>query len=292
MIRIFFALALMLAVALPAQANPRLEAVIAGNLDQIERPSRKTVGPLLEQIATTGPEGGAMLAAWADRRLGMTEDGRVVIVEGEKAFDAVTGAEVTAADIDMLQPNSGVRGLIAAALVVGQISDPDRKLRAQALNTIARSGTAEHLTALRDAPADPDPALQARRTRLQTLLTIQFDSDPAARVAALQEMSGDVALDFRAALNPLLTTRRIAETDQPEDANIAQELTPGSEDLSFDDAYDLLKSQDLARPRLTAAAQRDILIAHIEDGKVGGVPVETLNDPEAVITPSVSAVFS
>ncbi|WP_425606791.1 urea ABC transporter permease subunit UrtB [Paracoccus maritimus] len=267
--------------ALPAAANPALRAVIADNLDQIERPSRTTVGPLIDQIAATGPEGTALLAAWADRSLGLTDDRRLLIVDGDVMTDAATGAPVSGADPDMLRPNSGVRGLIESALVASQISDPDAAMRAQALDSIARAGTADHLKALRNAPPDPDPALQARRDRLQTLLTIQHDPDPASRIAAIQALSGDVGLDFRAALNPLLVTRRIAATDQPGDANIARELTPGGDLLSRDAAYDLLKAQDLAQPRLTPAAQRDSLAAHIADGKVGGVPVATLGDPAA-----------
>ncbi|MDP5306867.1 urea ABC transporter permease subunit UrtB [Paracoccus spongiarum] len=265
----------------PALANPQLQAVITENIDQIRKPSRRTVAPLVAQIAATGPEGAALLAAWADRRLGVTEDGRLLIVTGDDATDAATGAAVAGADPDMLRPNSGVRGVIESALVVSQLSDPEPRIRAAALDAIARSGTAEHLQALRDAPADPDAALQARKDRLQTLLTIQHDSDSAARVAAIEALSGDVSLDFRAALNPLLATRVMAATEPPADANIAREITPGSDALSRDAAYDLLKANGTAQPRLTLAAQRDALAANIVDGRAGGVPVADLADPAA-----------
>lgn len=267
--------------AAPAMANPQLEAIITENLGQIERPSRQTVGPLIAEISATGAEGRMMLAAWANRRLGLTDEGRIVIVDGDKMIDVVTGDAVTATDPDMLRPNSGVRGLIDAELAAGQITDPDAKKRAQALDTIARSGSSEHLTLLQNTPDDPDPALQARRERLETLLTIQYGKDPDARIAALEEMSGDVGLDFRAVMNPLLETRLIAAPTEPTDANIARQIDPGSEELSRDAAYDLLKSQGLAEPRLTPAAQRNILIANIVGDKVGGVPVEALDDPVA-----------
>ena len=45
MIRPLIVLALTLLLAAPAAANPALEAVIADNLDQIEKPSRRTVEP-------------------------------------------------------------------------------------------------------------------------------------------------------------------------------------------------------------------------------------------------------
>ncbi|MDK8871944.1 urea ABC transporter permease subunit UrtB [Paracoccus sp. SSJ] len=274
------ALLLSLFLALPAAANPALEAVIADNLDQIERPSRRTVEPVVARIAATGPEGLALLSAWAGRSLGLA-DGRLVIVTGDGATDAVTGQAVTGADPKMLRPNAGVRGVIESALVAGEIASPDRARRAAALASIARDGTAEHLAALRAAAPEPDPALAARRARIEKLLTIRFDADPAARVAAIQDMAGDVGLDFRAALNPLLATRRVASADEPQGANIARELRVGSDDFPREAAVALLTAQGLVQPRLTAADQRNALAAHIVDGRVGGVSVAELSDPQA-----------
>ncbi|QIR86018.1 urea ABC transporter permease subunit UrtB [Paracoccus sp. AK26] len=280
MIRPLIVLALALLLALPAAANPALEAVIAGNLDQIEKPSRRTVEPLVAQIAATGPEGLALLSAWADRSLGVTDDGRLLIVDGDAATDAVTGQPVPGADPKMLRPNSGVRGVIESALVAGEISSPDPARRAAALASIARDGTAEHLAALRAAPAEADPALAAQRDRVTALLAIRFDPDPAARVAAIEAMSGDVGLDFRAALNPLLATTRVAAPAEPE-ANIVRALSVGEADFPREAAIALLTSQGVLQPRLTPADQRNALAANIVDGRVGGIPVADLSDPAA-----------
>ncbi|GGF52274.1 branched-chain amino acid ABC transporter permease [Paracoccus acridae] len=280
MIRSLLALALTLLLAMPASANPALQAVVAENLDQIEKPSRRTVEPLVAQIAATGPEGLALLSAWADRSLGVTDDGRLLIVDGDAATDAVTGQPVPGADPKMLRPNSGVRGIIESALVAGEISSPDPARRAAALASIARDGTAEHLAALRAAPAEADPALAAQRDRVTALLAIRFDPNPAARVAAIEAMSGDVGLDFRAALNPLLATTRVAAPTEPQ-ANIARELTVGQADFPREAAIALLTSQGVLQPRLTPADQRNALAANIVDGSVGGVPVAELSDPAA-----------
>ncbi|SEO36095.1 amino acid/amide ABC transporter membrane protein 1, HAAT family [Paracoccus alcaliphilus] len=280
LIACLLALALLIPT-LPALANPALDRIIADHLDQIERPSRRTIEPLVTEIAATGPEGMALLRAWAGRNLGLSDDGRALIVSGDGAIDAVTGAAVSRADPRMLRPNSGVRGVIEAALVAAEITDPDPRRRAAALNSIARSGTAAHLEALRNAPAETLPRLAARRDRLEKLLVIQFDSDPAARVAAVQDMAGDVGLDFRAALNPLLATRRIAAPTEPEGANIARELRIGGKDFPREAAIALMTSEGLLQPRLTPAEQRNTLAAHITDGHVGGVPVADLSDPEA-----------
>ena len=181
-------LACALALILPwsAQANPALQAVIDANLDQIERPSRQTVGPLVDQIAATGPEGLAMLQAWADRSLGLTETGQVLIMDDDAATDAVTGDAFAGADPRMLRPNSGVRGVIEAALAAGALTDPDPARRAAALQSLERGAAPDQLPLLRAALDDPDPVLAARKARLERLLTIQHDPDSAARVAAIE----------------------------------------------------------------------------------------------------------
>ena len=280
MIRPLIVLVLTLLAAAPAAANPALEAVIAGNLDGIERPSRRTVEPLVAQIAATGPEGLALLSAWANRSLGLADNGRLLIVDGDTATDAVTGQPVPDADPKMLRPNSGVRGVIASALVAGEIASPDPARRASALASIARDGTPGHLEALRTAAPEDDPALAAQRERVTNLLAIRFDPDPAARVAAIESMAGDVGLDFRAALNPLLATTRIAAPAEPQ-ANIARELAVGDGDFPREAAIALLTSQAVLQPRLTPADQRNALAANITNGAVGGIPVADLSDPAA-----------
>ncbi|WP_237168308.1 urea ABC transporter permease subunit UrtB [Paracoccus shandongensis] len=280
MIRPLIVLLAALCLAAPATANPALEAVIADNLDQIEKPSRRSVEPLVAQIAATGPEGLALLSAWTNRALGVTEDGRLLIVDSDSATDAATGAAVPDADPRMLRPNSGVRGVIDSALVAGEISSPDPARRAAALASIARDGTADHLAALRAAAPEADPALAAQRARVTSLLAIRFDPDPAARVRAIEGMAGDVGLDFRAALNPLLATARVAAPAEPQ-ANIARELTVGEADFPREAAIALLTSQGVLQPRLTPADQRNALAAHIVDGAVAGIPVADLSDQAA-----------
>ena len=266
-------LTLLLAGPLAAQD---LGTVLDTYRAEITQPSRQTIGPVIEAVAKAG--GAEVLAAWADRRLGVADDGRLAIVHEGGAEDALTGAPV-AGKVKTLRPNSGVRSLIAAALVPAQLGDPDPATRAAALDAIARAPDAGQLAALRDAPADPDPALAARRDRLQRLLAIRFDPDPAARTAAIDSFGTDTGADFQAALNPLLATTRVAGHALPADANIARELTPGTDDLPAADAYRLLVEAGLVPARLTDAEQRAALTAHAKNGAVGGVPVAELSDP-------------
>ncbi|MFV0411554.1 MAG: urea ABC transporter permease subunit UrtB [Paracoccus sp. (in: a-proteobacteria)] len=274
--RIF--LCLLLILAAPAFAQD-LGAVVEANRDQIAKPSRQTIGPVIAEIAASGEGAVAFLEAWGDRRVGVTETGELVIIDGDQATDAVTGAPV-AGEVKLLKPNSGVRGLIAAALVPAQLADPDPARRRAALDALGRDGAAEHLPALRAALGDPDPVLAATKARLERLLTIRFDPDPAARVAAIDSFAGDSSSDVQAALNPLLATTRIAALSLPEDANLAQQLSIGS-DLTRIEAYRLLVDAGLAEPRLSDEEQKATLAVHIEAGRVGGVAVADLGSPDA-----------
>ncbi|MBA4490682.1 urea ABC transporter permease subunit UrtB [Paracoccus sp. S1E-3] len=274
--RIF--LCLLLIFALPAWAQD-LEAVLAANRAQIEKPSRQTIGPVIAEIAASGDGAVAFLEAWGDRRLGLTDDGRFAIIEGDAATDAVTGAPL-AGEAKALKPNSGVRGLIAAALVPAQLADPDMGRRRAALDALARDATAEHLPALRAALDDPDPVLAARKQRLERLLTIRFDPEPAARVAAIEGFAGDSGSDVQAVLNPILTTTRFAGPALPEGANVARQLSIGTE-LTEAAAYRLLVDAGLAAPRLSDAEQKAALSAHLQDGQVGNIPVANLDSPDA-----------
>ena len=281
----------LLALVLPLSARAQtadLAGVIAQYRDQIEKPSRQTVEPVVAAIAATGPQGTALLQAWGDRLLGLRKsDGLLVIAapEGDALYltDAATGADLGPSPEDqvtLLRPNSGVRGLISAAMAGSALSDPDPKRRAEALEALSRKGDAAQLALLRQAMDDPDPTLAARKQRLERLLTIQYDTDPAARIAAMQSFGGDTSLEFRASLNPILTTRRVALETIPADANVADELTVGS-DIPRNAAYAMLVDAGLAPARLTPQAERATLAQHIVNGMVGGVPVIELGDEPA-----------
>ncbi len=122
--------------------------------------------------------------------------------------------------------------------------------------------------------------LLAQKRRLERLLTLQYDPDVAARVAAMESFGADLGLDIRGALNPILATKRVAAAVVPEGANIAAELKPGR-DVTEVEAYDLLVAQGLAPQRLSVEQERQALIDHIENGMVGGVAVADLNSQAA-----------
>ncbi|MHC9234978.1 urea ABC transporter permease subunit UrtB [Pseudooceanicola sp. 502str34] len=282
----------LLATPLAAQEGP-LQDLLQGQRELIEQSSRRTIGPAIEAIRDSGLDGAALvLEKWEAREMWQREsDGLFFYAEEVNrdtlhlhAFDGPTDlGEVPDEGFDQLKPNSGIRGLIASALVQFQLSDPDISRRRAALDALARDGNAEHLPILRAAiENEPDAGIRAQKDRLERLLTIRFGATDEARIEAIESFRGDLAVDVRAALNPILSTRReVSAGDPPAEANIAAVLKPGSEALSAEDAYALLVSAGLAPARLTAEAQRQALAAHIADGRVGGVPVADLSDPAA-----------
>jgi urea transport system permease protein len=270
-----------------AQAQTAAE-IVAQNRDQIEKPSRQTISPVIAALAGSGdPMADDILAAWADKRLVIRKSDDVMFLavpEGDGlaliGLDGTPSGAAAKADLTELKPNAGVRGLIETALVQFTLSDPDPARRAEALTSIARDPTAEALEPLRASLAtETDSALKAQKERLERFLTLRFDPDPAARVAAIESLGADISLDARAALNPLVTTTRIAVPGAPS-GNVARELLAGRE-MTEAEAYDLLVAGNLAPARLTLEDQRAALVANVVEGRVGGIPVADLGTQAA-----------
>ena len=263
-----------------------LSQIFQTNSALIEKPSRRTIEPVISAIATSDdPAAPAVLAAWADRGLGRRNDGQFFLITENGAVWELRNLDLSPAgtadktEITQLKPNSGVRGLIAAGLVQFQLSDPDPVQRQTALTAIARAGDASMLAPLRNSIAtESDPQILSQKQRLERLLTIQFDPSNTARIAAINSFGSDIALDLRGALNPILATTRAIVADDK--ANIARLLIPGR-DISTDAAYDLLVTAGLAPARLTPDDARRALEANIVNASVGGLPLADLSSQQA-----------
>jgi urea transport system permease protein len=268
-----------------------LNAVLETHREMIERPSRRTIGPVLDDLIASKATGLAVFFEnWREKLVWQRKsDGRFFYVreldDGDlMLIDLDSGAEVEAVakrDMKNLKPNSGVRAVIASALVQFQLSDPDPERRLEALTALERNADASHLSVLRAAiESETDPVIKARKVRLELLLTIQFGTDQAARIAAIESFSGDAGVDVRAALNPLVTTRLEAHKEQPEGLNIARTLVPGT-DIGLDAAYQMLVDAGEARPIVPLDARKQALVSNIKDGVVAGVPVAELSTQDA-----------
>jgi len=267
-----------------------MQVILQDHAEIIIKSSRKTIEPAIAAVAESGlPQAQAVLEAWQAKDMWVRRaDGLFFRAEAAggayRLYDFDSGEMVGEAEksaIDQIKPNSGIRALIATALVQFQLSDPNPANRSAALSSLERDPTADALAPLRKSIAgETDPALLARKTRLERLLTISFDTDEAARIAAIEEVSTDLGVDVRATLNRLVTTTtEVFETALPAGLNVAEVLVPGSDALSSEAAWAMLVDKKLAAPRLTASAVKETLAANVEDGRVGGVAVAKLADP-------------
>ncbi|WP_282022502.1 urea ABC transporter permease subunit UrtB [Ruegeria faecimaris] len=284
---------LLCALALPLSAQ-NAEAPIQQLLQEhgeiIAKSSRKTIGPAIDALAASGlAEAQVVLERWQNKEMWRDKD-TGLFVYGEAsdkeltAFDFADGAELgtfVARDFKQLKPNSGIRGMIGAALVQFQLSGSFAE-KMQALNAIERDSEVSHLAALTKVlPDETDQSVQSRMERLQGLLTIRFGATDEERIAAIQRFDGDLGVDVRAALNPLLAVEVEASAQAPDGYYIARILTVGSDDLPRESAYDLLVAADLAKPRISRYDKRNALLANISKGSVAGVQVATLNSEDA-----------
>jgi urea transport system permease protein len=207
-------------------------------------------------------------------------DGSYTLQDFDSGIDVATAAST---DLKQLKPNSGVRAIIATALVQFQLSDPDPAKRTDALNSIARDPGAALLAPLRASlPSETDPDILARKIRLERLMTMAYDGDVPSRVAAITDMSGDLGVDFRATLNPILSTSLVvAQKDVTPEGNIAREVRVGSDALPHAAAYALLVAAGDAPLPITEDARDAALEANIIDGRIADFPVAQLSTETA-----------
>ncbi|MEO0700945.1 MAG: urea ABC transporter permease subunit UrtB [Pseudomonadota bacterium] len=289
-LRAVLALAMLVAATgLRAQtADAPIQQLLQEHGEIIAQSSRRTIGPAVEALATSGlAEAQEVLERWQAKEMWFNEETGLFVYAEEvdrdtlRIFDFADGAEIGEVaddDFKQLKPNSGIRGMIGAALVQFQLSDPNPRNRARALRSIERDAEESHLFALRASiDGEDNPNLRARKERLERLLTIQFGESDEERIAAIEGFEGDLGVDLRAVLNRLTATRLEVAEEAPEGEDIARVLRVGSEALSEDAAYAVLLRADLAAPRITRDAKRDALVTHIEDGAVAGIQVATLN---------------
>ena len=282
----------MLTFPLAAQdAAAPIQMLLQEHGEIIAKSSRKTIGPAIDALATSGlPEAQTVLERWQAKEMWRNKE-TGLFVFGKKdgkdliAYDFAGGGALgsfVARDFKQLKPNSGIRGLIGAALVQFQLNDPDPSVRSAALDAIERDADETHLAALRAVRgAETDPDLSERIGRLERILTIRFANDEGERISAVESFAGDIGVDVRAALNPLVAVEVDAAPTLPQDTDVVREIAAGSDALGIDEAYTVLVSKGYAPPRISKNEQKAALIANIDGDRVGGIQVASLSSEHA-----------
>ncbi|KIC51030.1 urea ABC transporter permease subunit UrtB [Tateyamaria sp. ANG-S1] len=296
--RRFFVAALSLFVTLAAlpvsaqDAQAPIQRLLQEHGEIIAKSSRRTIGPAIDALAASGlDEAQTVLERWREKEMWQNKDTGLFVYAEEidrrtiRAFDFATGAalgEFEDKAYKQLKPNSGIRGLISAALVRFQLTDPNPRARIAALNAIERDADESHLAALRAVvDAESDANIAQRMKRLERILTIRFAEEDAERIAAIQSFEGDLGVDVRAALNPLVVTQLDVDSTVPDSPDVVRQIEPGTDALGLDAAYALLVFKDLAVERISRDAQKAALIANIDGDTVGGLQVASLNTETA-----------
>ncbi|MGV6811308.1 MAG: urea ABC transporter permease subunit UrtB [Brevirhabdus sp.] len=293
MIRVLLTVLALLWLPIGAQAQT-LQELLQQHQKVVAKPSRNSVGPVLDALVGSGlPEAPEFLTRWQSKDVwqrksdglffyGAKADAGIALTDPSSGqlVDTITDKKA----VKQIKPNGGVRKAIGAALVQFQLSDPDIEKRAAALDAISRNPDGAQLgPLLASVDTEPDPALKQRKSRLATYLTARFGDNADTRIAAIAALSSDLSVEGRAVLNLILDSRLEVANTLPDDANIAAVLKPGEGELTRDAAYAMLVDKMGAPMPLSGKDIRLQLEAHIEDGKVGGVPLAALNTVEARI---------
>jgi urea transport system permease protein len=284
-------LALLMTCTLAFAEDALMQAILQEQSTLIVKSSRKSIAPAIAAITDSElPQAQDVLQAWQSKDMwqrksdGLFFRAQKLDNKSYRLFDFDTGeaaGQAPKSELKQIKPNSGIRALIGSSLVQFQLSDPDPMRRLAALTSIQRDPNAASLAPVRASlTSEQDPKLKAMKRRAERLLTIAYDPDEVARIAAISDMSGDLGVDVRATLNPLLETRiAVFAGDPPETTNAARSLIPG-DTIAVQSAHDLLVANDLAPPLISDNDMRNTLAEHIIAGKVGGVPVWLLDQPD------------
>ncbi|UZD91465.1 urea ABC transporter permease subunit UrtB [Cognatishimia activa] len=285
MIRIFTMVLALLCLPLSAHAQ-ELQSLLQEHQKTIAKPSRKTVGPVLEALVASGlPTVPQFLESWQGKEVySRKEDGLFFYTkktsDGLALIDVDTGATVTTVDTKaakQIKPNGGVRKEIASALVQFQLSDPDLTRRTDAVTAIARNMSGSMLAPLLGSiEGEPDTELKARKEQLANYLSARFSEDADQRIAAIQNISSVLSVEGRAVLAQILETE-LEVTEGATERNLDAALVIG-EDLTRSEAYALLVEQKGLPELVSENDLRLALEANVDGGKVGGIPVAQLDD--------------
>jgi urea transport system permease protein len=303
-------------LVIPAHASTEFSDLLSRNAELIRKSSSKTIDPVLNEIQNFGGQQAVrFLTKWKDKKIFfIKETGQFVLTvpagtdhEGRKILtitDIVTNAElgtVPAKTVKQIKPNSGVRAKIASTMVPFQLASADAEIRATALKAIYRDIYPSHLEPLKQAiAAETQVDLKGRMEKAYIFGVIAHGTSPHEIVRAIYSLEGDLSLEARAALNPLLNSRIYVAETLPKAGNIARVILPElsvkradgtamkrvmmtgrAPELTLGDAYELLEEEELV-PIFISADRRDrALVAHAKNGHIGDWTVSSLNTEHA-----------
>jgi len=198
---------MLFACALSVQAAPD-PALVRQLADE---DSSAKVAAIQKLAQTADPDTVRILQAMADDAL-VLAGGKVLIVDGDKAFDAATGAPVKAPEnTESITVNNRIRGELASAMAALKLFDADPAVRLDSAQKLQSKVSADMAPLLAKALGKESDA------RIKALLSLAHaqanlaNTDPAARLAAVRALSGSSSPSVKSLLLPL--TDKAGEAD-------------------------------------------------------------------------------
>ncbi|WP_018605847.1 urea ABC transporter permease subunit UrtB [Uliginosibacterium gangwonense] len=202
----------LLALCLSACALSALAAPDPALVRQLaDADSSQKVAAIQKLAQTADPATPRILKAMAEDGLYLAGD-KVLIMEGDKAFDAASGTPVKAPEnAEAVMVNNRIRGELANALAALSLFDADPAVRLAAAQKLQNDASAEL------APVLARALSQEKDDKVKALLQLAHaqanlrNPDPAARVAAIKALAGSSSPVIKSALLPLMNKANEAD---------------------------------------------------------------------------------
>ena len=193
--------AFLAALACAATARALDEEVVA-------RLGSEDVGVRLEAInalVASGDEAApALLQAMQDGQVKLTLSGRVVVVRGDRVFNAATMAPIEPAPegLEGIVVNNRIRGALDTAIGALKLLSPDRAVRLASAKAIEATSQAALLPLIEKAIArESDPGIRKSLQQTKAALDLK-NADPGTRLAAVSALGGALGWLLSPAIGP------------------------------------------------------------------------------------------
>jgi urea transport system permease protein len=218
----------LLSIALCLGAPQVLAALDPAVVNQLGSESTDDKIAAIQRLSgSTDPLAAVLLGALADGDVYKLDDGKIIILKGDDAVDAASGAKVSPVpeSKDQLVVNNRLRKVLETAQAGGKLASPERDVRLEAARELQTNATPAHLPKLREARAkETDPAIQAALEMAIAAASLKSDKLDE-RIAAIRTLGERGGASAKTLLNILTGGTQAAPPANEDEAKVRQEAT-------------------------------------------------------------------
>jgi urea transport system permease protein len=201
--------------SMSVNASP-LDPELVNQLNEGGNKAKTTAIKELTLLAT--PEAIQVLTALAEERLMIAGDSGEIILrmEGEKAFDAATGKEVSPVpeEMEQLYPNNRVRVVLNTSMSILKLFNADREIRLEAAKLIEDTGGADgvFLPIIDKVLAkESDSEIKEIITLVRAMIGVK-SNDPSIRLKAVKDLGESDNPDIKLKLTKMIDPANEADS--------------------------------------------------------------------------------